>query len=409
MRQFSTRFLNQVVTMSNSTRALTAARLTPAGRGAVATIRVCGNLAMANAKRSSDTVSATDVSLDSLFVAANGMSLLEQPLRRISFGKWGLNQPEELVVCRQEPEVLEIHCHGGLAAVQRVLNDLQLAGCAIVDWRDQRSTTEDDLSVVFSEVLSQTSTWRTTQLVLAQTNGLLREAFERLRSSDASDNRLVDELLQWSDFGVHLTKPWKIVLTGRPNVGKSSLINALLGYQRAIVFDQPGTTRDVVTAETAFDGWPMLLADTAGMRDATDPLEAAGMKLAQEQLAGADLPIVLIDLGQQPTAEDRQLIATCSNAIVVAHKADLIDRWGDELPTGSIRVSSVTGLGIEDLQREIVRRLIPDLPPAGTPVPLTPRQVDLLRQIRSASTAQQRQVAVDQLFSSGPRGGGNRN
>ena len=77
----------------------------------------------------------------------------------------------------------------------------------------------------------------------------------------------IREWLAWEDFGLHLTRPWNVVLAGRPNVGKSSLINALLGYTRSIVFDQPGTTRDVVTAATAIDGWPIELSDTAGLRE----------------------------------------------------------------------------------------------------------------------------------------------
>ena len=70
------------------------------------------------------------------------------------------------------------------------------------------------------------------------------------------------------------------MLAGRPNVGKSSLTNALLGYTRSIVFDQPGTTRDVVTATTAIDGWPIEFSDTAGLREGSEPLEAAGIERA---------------------------------------------------------------------------------------------------------------------------------
>lgn len=381
--------------MSTRINRLSAARLTPVGRGAVATIRVCGPFELLASAGANLPVAN---SLNSLFHAANGLTLLEQPLKKISFGTWGLEQGEELVVCRLARDVLEIHCHGGQAAVLRVLDDLKQAGCEIVEWPGQQSEGEDDLSVEFHQVLSQTSTWRTTQLVLAQTNGLLRTAFEQLRQSSGTDDGLINELLRWSDFGIHLTKPWLIVLTGRPNVGKSSLINALLGYQRAIVFDQPGTTRDVVTAETAFDGWPVVLADTAGIRESDEQLEVAGIRMAHERIRQADLRIVLVDQNQQPMADDHRLISEWPDAIVVAHKSDLTDYWNNDLPKGAIRVSSVTGSGIDQLQREIVKQLIPEIPPANAVIPLTARQVDVLTRIRSAETLQQRRDMVDRLF-----------
>ena len=88
---------------------------------------------------------------------------------------------------------------------------------------------------------------------------------------------------------------WRVVIAGPPNVGKSSLINAMAGYERAIVSPLPGTTRDVVTLTTAIDGWPVQLADTAGLRASDDELESAGVKLAGAALAAADLVILVCD------------------------------------------------------------------------------------------------------------------
>ena len=375
----------------------TAALLTPVGRGAVATIRVVDSLNLSTlptppVNHDSPTTKPDLSSLDELCRAANGLPLSHQPLRKIAFGEWGTKDFEELVICRLAADVLEIHCHGGDAAVRRVLDDLAAAGCDIVDWQSQVASAKDLLESECLEVLSRTTTWRTTEIVLRQANGLLRSAFVRLNHFKAAGNvtalkSALDELLQWSNFGRHLSTPWNVVLTGRPNVGKSSLINALLGYQRAIVFDEPGTTRDVVTGETAFEGWPVVLADTAGVRDDATDLEAAGIALARERLRMADLHLVLIDVSQTPTIDDFQLLSQWPDAIVVAHKSDLPDQWNSSLPIHAIRVSSVSGEGLTKLQKAIVNRLIPDVPKSDTAIPLTPRHGNQLFEIRRSLTA----------------------
>ena len=89
-------------------------------------------------------------------------------------------------------------------------------------------------------------------------------------------------------LGLHLARPWQVVVAGPPNVGKSSLINALAGYPRAIVHWAPGTTRDAVTVETVLDGWPVELCDTAGLRTAGDAVERAGIELARRKMAQAE-------------------------------------------------------------------------------------------------------------------------
>ena len=357
--------------MSQSlTNRLTAAILTPAGRGAVATIRVTGDLTQLD--RASP-----------LFRAANGRALSEQERRRIAFGAWGRGTTEEIVVSRLTDQTLEIHCHGGDAAVRRILSDLQQCGCSEVSWQQQAVNGVDCFDAECLDALTRATTGRTAEILLEQSLGLLREAFLPLDSLTQ-----IESLLSWANFGLHLTQPWNVVLTGRPNVGKSSLVNRLLGYERAIVFDQPGTTRDAVTADTAFEGWPVQLVDTAGQRDSTDELEAAGIALARQRLAAADLQIVLIDGSEPPCDDDEQLLTEWPDALVVAHKSDLPSRWSDfdwkRLPQQVVRVSSATGAGIIDLQRQLIERLIPHVPPVGTAVPVTARQITALRAARTA-------------------------
>jgi tRNA modification GTPase len=205
----------------------------------------------------------------------------------------------------------------------------------------------------------------------------------------------IEDTLRWSNFGLHLSSPWRVVLAGRANVGKSSLINALLGYGRAIVHDQPGTTRDIVTGETAFDGWPIRLADTAGIRNADDTLEAAGIERAQSELEAADCRLLVMDSSTPPSDEDLQLLDRWSDAIVVANKSDLPDRWGDEMPTQAIHVSALSGDGTDQLAELIVNRLIPTIPKTDAPVPVTHRQAALLTKARNAIDADSKNTFRD--------------
>jgi tRNA modification GTPase len=193
-------------------------------------------------------------------------------------------------------------------------------------------------------------------------------------------------MLAWGNFGLHLTRPWEVVLAGRPNVGKSSLINALVGFERSIVFDEPGTTRDVVTADTVLDGWAIRLSDTAGQRGSASDLEAAGIARAREAFAKADARLLLIDVSQPPHDDDRRLLAEWPDAIVVAHKDDLPDVWRESLPTNALRVSSLQRAGLKELSSAIVTQLIPATPQAQTAIPLTERQVRLLKTFATDET-----------------------
>ena len=131
----------------------------------------------------------------------------------------------------------------------------------------------------------------------------------RSAGGDASSARgQIDALLARAELGRHLTRPWSVVLAGRVNVGKSSLLNALAGHGRAIVHHAPGTTRDAVTVTTAIDGWPVELCDTAGLRSPGDAIERAGIELARERLARADLVVLVADRSTAWSAEDQTLL-----------------------------------------------------------------------------------------------------
>ena len=345
--------------------------LTPRGRGAVATLRFEGPCE----------------SIDRFFAAANGELLHQQPLNRVAFGHWGREVSEEVVLCRTSENVAEIHCHGGDAAADRIHRDLKSQGAETESWPEMLQRTEGIFLREWAEAIAKATTQRTAELLLAQRE-LFPQVIRDLESGVASDlASRIDSLLEWAKFGRHLTRPWSVVLGGPPNVGKSSLINALLGYARSIVYDQPGTTRDVVTAETAFEGWPILLADTAGLRDRAEILEAEGIARAKNRLASADCQVLLFDVSQPPVETDRQLREEFPDAIFVAHKSDLPEHRSCAFPDHSLRVSSLTGEGVEQLLKTTVDRLIPEVPEPGQPIPFTDRQVDLLTKAREAAVA----------------------
>jgi len=151
-----------------------------------------------------------------------------------------------------------------------------------------------------------------------------------------------------------------LAIVGRPNVGKSSLFNRLVGRDRAIVTPQAGTTRDVVSETASIDGVPVRLLDTAGIRATEDVAEAQGVERSWEALADADLTLAVVDRSQPLGETDRRLLQKCAEAgrgIVVGNKADL-ERRAD-LPPEAIAVSAATGEGVDALRRTIVEYAAP--------------------------------------------------
>jgi tRNA modification GTPase len=143
--------------------------------------------------------------------------------------------------------------------------------------------------------------------------------------------------------GERLREGLVFAVTGAPNVGKSSLVNALAGREVAIVSAQPGTTRDVLETRVVFGGAPVTLIDTAGLRETDDPIEAEGVRRARERASRADLVVRVID----GAAEDR--IDEGCPVVLVASKSDL----GGGAPCGAIRVSALNGSGLDDLRARL--------------------------------------------------------
>jgi len=187
-----------------------------------------------------------------------------------------------------------------------------------------------------------------------------REELERAIKSAAA---VIGKLEATARDGRVLREGARVVIVGRPNVGKSSLLNRFLKQERAIVTPVPGTTRDVIEESMDLDGVVVRFVDTAGIRQATDPVEREGVRRTQSAQADADLVLVVIDGHAQLTDEDRQILKTVasSNYIIVMNKGDLTQAVGSsDLPFGAevFVISAKTGLGLEELKVAIRARLV---------------------------------------------------
>jgi tRNA modification GTPase len=157
----------------------------------------------------------------------------------------------------------------------------------------------------------------------------------------------------------------KVVLAGRPNVGKSSVFNYLVGNDRAIVTDIAGTTRDSLHENLAVYGIPISLIDTAGLRETVDKVESIGVEKTKRVIADSDLVVVILDNSQKLTGEDRQILNEVRelNHLVVANKIDLngnflkLPSWLNH--SNIVRISAITGQGFDELQKALVEPFIP--------------------------------------------------
>jgi tRNA modification GTPase len=160
----------------------------------------------------------------------------------------------------------------------------------------------------------------------------------------------LDELLAKSREGSLLRSGIHVVLAGRPNVGKSSLLNRLVGEERAIVTPIPGTTRDALREPIQIKGVPMTVVDTAGLREAADIVERAGMERTQRELACADLVLVVEEAGGN--APPLPNVPSEVRRIEVYNKVDLFPRF--EAPPPALAISAKTGQGMDELRAAIL-------------------------------------------------------
>ena len=328
-------------------------------------------------------------------------------------------------------DVVELHCHGGLIAVQRVLERvLAQPGVrrALPGEFSQRAVLNGRLDLTRAEAVSElvaARSHRAADLALAGLDGGIQLRITALRErlldqltelearvdfeddlprldADAllAELQLVrNELLQLVQDGKRgdaLRMGLRVALVGRPNVGKSSLLNRLSRRERAIVTDLPGTTRDLLESEIVLEGVPVTLLDTAGIRSTDDAVELMGIARSEEALRSADVVVLIADGHVGWTAEDQALLERIPEAVprlLVANKSDLPP--GAVPVPAEVRLSALEGRGEEDLVQALLQCCGAG-EVAGVLLALNQRQRDLAA-TAAAALDRSREVAAQQL------------
>lgn len=322
-------------------------------------------------------------------------------------------------------EAVELHVHGGTVVPRRVLGLARRHGAraAAPGEFTRRALASGRLDLVQAEAIAQlvaARTERAGELALRMLRGegsrafrALRERLYQLLSSlevvvdypeeeDAPPPSWKEELVSLRDQAErlrqqkepsrYLRQGARVVIGGPPNVGKSSLFNRLLSEEKAIVSDEPGTTRDVVEGWMTIEGTPVLLQDTAGLGPARGQVEAEGVRRARAGLEQADLLLVVSDVTRGPGGLERELLERHGErAVAVWNKADLLASAPTlpRVPKGTHLVSCKTGVGIAGLRRALAEVLAPQ--DAGEQhLFLTERQAEIVEGI-----AQQLQEALE--------------
>ena len=395
---------------------------TPRGRGALAVIRLSGPTAIAIAQQMCD--------LDEVEARRATLITLRRPSDREILDQVVLtwfHAPHSLT----GEDVVEISCHGSPAVVRSIIDTTLELGANLAGPGEftLRALSNGKINLAQAEAIRD--------LIAAQTDAAVKQASRQLNGelsnalgpfkdkllevivllesalefveddlpavrANEIDNDLktvaagVEKLARSYSAGRLIQEGIRVTITGRPNVGKSSLFNSLVERERAIVTDIPGTTRDTLTEAIDLEGIPVILTDTAGLRETLDDIETLGIERTRRSMSDADLVLVVIDGTDELGPSDRELLdqTKSTRRLVVMNKSDLPGFRVAESCIGELRpinVSARTGEGLADLRGAILASLNSNGVDDGSLLITNARHYDLLcstqRELEAARTA----------------------
>lgn len=365
---------------------------TPLGEGGISIIRVSG----------SDSLKI----INKIFKGKNACDILDMKSYTMRYGHiCDINSKfeiDEVIISYMKgprsftaEDVVEVNCHGGVVSTGRVLEEIIKAGAriaepgeftkrAFLNGRIDLSQAEAVMDIIRAKTdLSMKSAVMQSSGALSKEIGKLREymlntlalieySVDFTEDDEEPDETIpirvqeqltvaikdMNKLLEGANEGRIIRDGLKLAIIGKPNVGKSSLLNCLLKEKRAIVTDIPGTTRDIIEEFISLDGIPVKITDTAGIRETEDEVEKIGVERSREKIDEADLIVLMLDSSHPLEIEDREIIDKVKNKkyVVLMNKNDLEKKISDEDIKdlkNVIYISAKTGFGIDELKEKV--------------------------------------------------------
>ncbi len=390
--------------MNLESRDTIAAISTPYGTGAIAVVRMSGSQSLYIVSKSLTKDIKTERKVQYRNFFDNNGDLIDEVL--ITYFKGPKSYTGE--------DMIEIYCHGGVLVTNKILDTLLSNGARLATRGEftKRAFLNGKLDLLKAEAILNVIEARSEsglKLALDNLKGKLSDELEVIRkklidvlakievSIDYSDDVIIsdDEILsdlkdierflsskvKYADRGLHVSTGITMAIVGKPNVGKSTLLNKLLVEDRAIVTDIPGTTRDVIRGEIKIQGIYFVISDTAGIRKTDDKIEKIGIEKSLKEAEKADVVLFVLDATTGFTKEDEYIfeVIKSGNFIPVWNKVDIGANFAE---LGSdVHISAETGIGMKDLEDMIVRMVKPLIDDGELSHVISERQLEYLKRM----------------------------